>query len=49
MSEDVPMRNQKGILRKKGIKFLNDNQSKIGFFETEDLSKRNVDGRSYFK
>ena len=49
MSEDVPMRNQRGFLRKKGIKFLNDNQSKIGFFETEDLSKRNVDGRSYFK
>ena len=49
MSEDVPMRNQRGFLRKKGINFLNDNQNKIGFFETEDLSKRNVDGRCYFR
>ena len=49
MSEDVPMRNQRGFLRKIGINFLNDSQSKIGFFETQDLSKKNVDARSYFK
>ena len=49
MSEDVPMRNQKGFLRKNGITFLNDNKAKIGFVETEDLSKVNVDARNYFK
>ena len=48
MSEDVPMRNQRGNLRNKGLSFLSDNQDKIGFYETEDLSINNVDGRDYF-
>ena len=50
MSEDKPMRNQRGFLRSKGISFRNDNNNRpIGFSETEDLSIINVDGREYFK
>ncbi len=49
MSEDVPMRNQRGFLRKNNISFLSDKYKKIGFSETEDLNRVNVDAKKYFK
>ena len=49
MSEDVPMRQQRGNLRKKGIVFLGDKKDKLGFAETENLNEKNVDARNYFK
>lgn len=46
MSEDMPMRVQRGELRAKGIKFIKDNSlDKIGFQSTLDLSNKNVDGK----
>lgn len=49
MSEDVPMRNQRGVLRNLGIKFSSDKKNKIGFEETADLTIKNVDAKGYFK
>ena len=49
MSEDVPMRKQRGKLRKKGIVFLGDKKDKLGFSDTENLNEKNVDARNYFK
>ena len=49
MSEDVPMRIQRGLLRKNKIFFKSDKSNKIGFSETEDLNKVNVDARNFFK
>ena len=49
MSEDVPMRIQRGLLRKNKISFRSDKSNKIGFSETEDLNKVNVDATNFFK
>ena len=49
MSEDKPMRNQRGFLRNIGITFISDAKDKIGFAETEDLTIKNVDAKNYFK
>ncbi len=49
MSEDKPMRNQRGFLRNMGMTFINDKKDKIGFSETSDLTTKNVDGRLYFQ
>lgn len=49
MSEDKPMRNQRGFLRNIGMTFLSDKKDKIGFSETEDLNIKNVNGRFYFQ
>lgn len=45
MSEDMPMRLQRGSLRSKGIKFMKDKSlEKIGFRSTLDLTYKNVNG-----
>ena len=49
MSEDVPMRNQRGFLRNLGITFLSDSKRTIGFEETADLTIKNVNAKNYFK
>ena len=43
MTEDLPMRIQKGNLRKQGIIFTHDQNTKIGFRETLDIGRDNVD------
>lgn len=46
MSEDMPMRRQRGLLRSKGVRFLSDSQKLIGFTDTERLEQCNVDQSS---
>ena len=43
MSEDMPMRNQRGKLRRRGIRFFYDQQELIGFEETNDIASDHVD------
>lgn len=43
MSEDLPMRNQRGLLRRRGVRFAYDDQELIGFAETNDVSQDHVD------
>jgi hypothetical protein len=43
MSEDMPMRDQRGRLRRRGIRFFYDQQELIGFEETNDIASDHVD------
>lgn len=43
MSEDVPMRNQRGMLRQRGITFALDKRDLIGFSDTETIHNNNVE------
>ena len=43
MSEDMPMRMQRGRLRQRGITFKMDSQELIGFADTLDINKNHVD------
>jgi hypothetical protein len=43
MSEDMPMRDQRGKLRHRGIRFFYDQQELIGFEETNDIASDHVD------
>jgi len=42
MSEDIPMRDQRGILRSKGYKFKNDQDYLIGYKQTVNISVDNL-------
>ncbi|MEE4238901.1 MAG: hypothetical protein V2I51_19435, partial [Anderseniella sp.] len=46
MREDLPMRWQRGRLRRKGCRFTHDRQDLIGFTDTTDISQANVDARA---
>jgi hypothetical protein len=46
MAEDLPMRRQRGKLRRQGCSFLHDRKELIGFTDTLDLSQVNVDAGS---
>jgi len=48
MSEDVPMRNQRGYLRRLGLRLRLDLLPIIRFTDTVDLSAVNVDASGYF-
>jgi hypothetical protein len=43
MSEDMPMRIQRGALRKRGVTFISDEREIIGFTDTLDITSNNVD------
>jgi hypothetical protein len=49
MSEDMPMRIQRGLLRRKGIIFDLDRQDLIGFTNTLDINENHVDCGSAFR
>ena len=42
MSEDIPMRNQRGDLRKMGYQFSTDKSRLIGYKQTVDITKNNL-------
>ena len=42
MSEDIPMRSQRGNLRSKGYKFSTDKNCLIGYKQTVDITKNNL-------
>lgn len=46
MSEDMPMRIQRGELRRKGVTFALDKLDLIGFSDTIDVTANNIDCRS---